>query len=99
MTSDPVAVAFVRSFDAPSGRSRDRAFAHGGPRERSRREIRRRRARQHRRRRRCAVEGGGAREGACVCVYVCVQREIGLKRRVLCNWSPMDFLLYLERRS
>ncbi len=110
MTSDPVAVAVVRSFGRSFVRSTHRPVDRATARSRTgvpasdRVErfvvvarvsigvvvvvVVRSRARARSR----------ARVGVFV-YYVC-REEIGVKRRVLCNWSPMDFLsLYLERRS
>ena len=70
-------VARMRStFDAPSGRSLDRATAHGGTRERSRRRSRRRRERhRHGVRSRDRLDRGGM-EWTLACVCVCV---VGIK--------------------
>ena len=100
MTSDPVAVAVVRSFVRSTHRPVDRATARSrtGVPASDRVErfvvvarvsigvvvVVRSRARAR------------ARARVCVCVCVCVCREeIGLKRRVLCNWSLMDFIIII----
>ena len=104
MTSDPVAVAVVRSFGRSFVRSTHRPVDRATARSRTGVPASDRVERFVVVARVSigvvvvVVVRSRARVGVFV-YYVC-REEMSVKRRVLCNWSPMDFLsLYLERRS